>query len=151
MPEIKQIEPILDKKLASMGLNLYELKFIRAGKYSILRVFIDKEGGITVKDCEKASHEISTVLDVENFYNKKYTLEVSSPGIDRLLVSERDFKRVVGKNIRLRLKEADKKNKTVSGKLIACQDGCLTMVINNDNKQVPVSNILSGKIEITFK
>ncbi len=151
MPETKQIEPIIEKKLASMGLNLYELKFVKAGKYSILKVFIDKEGGIDVKDCEEASNEISILLDVENFYLKNYTLEVSSPGIDRLLVTEKDFKHVIGKNIKLRLKESDKKNKNIKGKLFACSNDCLTMIVSDKNIDIPFSNILSGKIEISFK
>jgi ribosome maturation factor RimP len=134
-----------------MGFDLYKLKFIKAGTHSILRIFIDKEEGITIKDCEEASHEISILLDVENFYNKKYTLEVSSPGIDRLLTTEKDFKRVIGKNIKLRLKEPDKKNSAVKGKLLECVDGSLTIDIQKEIKKVPVSNIVSGKTEITFK
>jgi ribosome maturation factor RimP len=145
------IESIVEEKLASLGYELYELKLIKAGSRSILRLFIDKEGGITVDDCEKASNEISVLLDVENFSQRPYTLEVSSPGIDRPLTTEKDFKRAIGNTIRLRLKESDGKSTTLHGNLIGCSNGNLTIETQKGIKTISISNIHGGKIEITFK
>ena len=105
---IESIKPVIEKKLTSMGLELYELKCIKAGSRLILRIFIDKDSSVTVDDCEKASHEISILLDVENFSQTPYTLEVSSPGIDRPLTTEKEFRRLVGNDIRVHFKEGGK-------------------------------------------
>lgn len=148
---IKQIEPLVEKKLAALGIELYELKYIKAGSRSILRIFIDKEGGITVSDCEKVSHEISVLLDVENFSQKPYALEVSSPGIDSPLTTEKEFKRVVGNNIKLRLKKSGGKNKTVYGKLTECSNGNLTVETQKGTEMISLSNVYNGKIELAFK
>ena len=136
MPIPEEVEVLIREKLSLMGFDLYELKFIKAGSHSILRIFIDHENGepISIKDCEETSHEISNILDEEDFYkDKRYTLEVSSPGIDRPLISEKDFKRVIGKNIRLRLKESSEKNNALKGKLIDCKDGNLNIETKKGN------------------
>jgi len=150
MRALERIEPIVEEKLAALGYELYELKYIQSGSRSILRVFVDTEQGITAKDCEKVSNEISVLLDVENFSKKKYTLEVSSPGIDRPLGSERDFKRAVGNTVRFRIKYSDGKIRTLKGKLIACTQGVCTVESGTETTEIPLKTILSGKIEITF-
>ena len=147
---IEGIKPLIEKKLASMGLELYELKCIRAGTRLIVRIYIDKEGSVTVGDCEKANFEISILLDVENFSQKPYTLEVSSPGIDRLLTTEKDFRRAVGNNVKLSLNDIEGKNKTVLGRLVTCSDGNVTIEMINGTQTIPLSDIKSGKIKIKF-
>lgn len=151
MRDLARIESVIEEKLATMGYELYELKDIRAGSRSILRLFVDNANGITVKECEKISHEISILLDVENFSQSPYTLEVSSPGIDRPLVTEKDFKRAVGNRIRFRLKGPEGKSSTLNGKLIDCANGVCTVETKKEKKEIPLSTIFSGKIEITFK
>ncbi len=149
--KIKRIEPLIEKKLSSMGLELYKLKVVKAGSRQILRLFIDNKNGVTIKDCERVSNEISVLLDVENFSQKPYTLEVSSPGIDRILTTEKDFKRVIGRKINLHLKESGEKSRKVQGRLIACSDGRLTVEMPKGIKMISISNIYSGKQEIAFK
>ncbi len=151
MSVVETIEPIIEKKLASMGYELFDIKFIRAGSRSILRLFIDKKGGITIDDCEQVSHDISMVLDVEDFSKAPYTLEVSSPGIDRPLTTEKDFIWAVGNTVRFRIKEAAGKNRTLKGKLLACTDGKCTLETDKGTSSIALSNIYSGKIEVTFK
>lgn len=151
MGAVEQIEPIIEKKLTSLGYELFDIKFIRAGSRSILRLFIDKKGGITVGDCEKVSHDISIMLDVENFSQAPYTLEVSSPGIDRPLTSEKDFIRAVGNTVRFRTKETEGKSRTLRGKLTACSDGICTVETTEGTTTIALSSIYSGKIEVAFK
>ncbi|MFP4417547.1 MAG: ribosome maturation factor RimP, partial [Chitinispirillaceae bacterium] len=79
MDKLDRIRPLIEKKVQSLGLELYEIKYIRGGR-SILRVYIDKESGVTIDDCELVSNELSMLLDVEEFSRSPYTLEVSSPG-----------------------------------------------------------------------
>ena len=145
---IESIKPVIEKKLTSMGLELYELKCIKAGSRLILRVFIDKDGSVSVDDCEKASHEISILLDVENFSQTPYTLEVSSPGIDRSLTTEKDFKRVLGNSVRVHFKDNEKKNRTVSGRVVTCSDGNVALETAKGLKTIPLPDITKGKIEI---
>ncbi len=151
MRALERIEPVVEEKLAAMGYELYDVKYIQSGSRSVLRIFVDNEQGITVKDCERISHEISVLLDVENFSHTPYTLEVSSPGIDRPLVTEKDFKRVIGKSVRFRIQHSDGKIKTLTGKLIACDNAICTVESGTETTEIPLKTVLSGKIEITFK
>ncbi|MBN1980228.1 MAG: ribosome maturation factor RimP [Chitinivibrionales bacterium] len=151
---MEHFESLISQKLEAMGYELYELKYIRAGSHSILRVFIDKEQGkqgITIADCEKVSTVLSVLLDVENFSTMPYTLEVSSPGIDRILHTEKDFRRVIGKTVRLRVDESLAiKGNTLSGILASCDNGTLTVQTKEDRIPIPLQNVMSGKVEITF-
>ena len=148
---IERVKPIIEEKLVSMGLELYELKCIKAGSRLIVKVYIDKDGSVTVDDCEKASNEISILLDVENVTQKPYTLEVSSPGIDRPLTTEKDFRRAVGNNVKLSLKRSEGKNKTVLGRLVTCSHGDLNIETVKGMQTISLSDVNSGKIEIKFK
>jgi ribosome maturation factor RimP len=152
MSTLKDMTPLIEEKLRFMQLYLYDLKFIRAGKKSILRIYIDRPGGVTIEDCEKASNAISILLDVENFSNSAYTLEVSSPGLDRELRREQDYKMVIGHVIRLTLNDpSDKPNQHV-GKLLACERDCVT--IETDDEQtvtIALSEVASGRIDVRFK
>jgi len=152
MNELEKIRPVIEKKMGTMSIELIDIQFIRAGTHSILRIYIDKNGGITIDDCEKVSNEVSILLDVEGFYNHPYTLEVSSPGLDRPLITEKDYKRVIGKTVKVTLKNtAMKKNTSIKGKLLECNDGILTLLVNDEKGNIPLSDIHKGKIEIEFK
>jgi ribosome maturation factor RimP len=150
MATIEEITPAIESLLRRTGIELYEIKYVRAGKRSILRVFIDKEAGVTIDDCENASKDISMLLDVENFSNQPYTLEVSSPGLDRPLRRERDYTRVIGQRVRLQVKEADGRQVTVDGTLTACGDGTAMLLINDAVRPIALESVVSGKVEITF-
>jgi ribosome maturation factor RimP len=92
------LAPILDRK----GYVLVDIEFKGAGRRQILRVFIDRrEGGISVYECARVSEELSLVLDVEDFISGPYILEVSSPGLDRVLKKDREINWAIGKNVRV--------------------------------------------------
>lgn len=150
MSVLDDIYPLIEQKLSQLDIELYDIKFIRAGSRSIFRVFIDKKTGITIDDCETASREISTLLDVENFSSTPYTLEVSSPGLDRPLKSERDFKRAVGENVILIVEIPKESIKTVKGRLVSCERGILTLENAEKTISIALSDTKNGKIEITF-
>ena len=146
----EKFEPVIREKLIAMGLELYELKYIMAGSRAILRVFIDKESPVTISDCETVSHELSILLDVENFSQMPYILEVSSPGIDRPLVTIKDFKRAAGNNIKLRIRKPEGGFDTIYGILLSCSEECLEIKTATATKMVPLADIDSGKIETKF-
>ena len=102
----EKIRALAEGFLPSMGLELAEGQFRREGHGWVLRLFIDREGGVTLEDCSMVSREISAYLDVEDLIEQAYHLEVSSPGLERPLHTLRDFKRFCGKDARVKLRES---------------------------------------------
>jgi len=152
MSDIEQITLIIDAKLKELGFELFELRFFRAGTRSILRVVIDSAEGVKIADCAFVSNELSILLDAENFsLDRPYNLEVSSPGIDRPLKTERDYKRVVGREVRVHLTQGIEGKKTLTGEVIACEDNKLKVKLEDKTVEIPLSDIYSGKEEIRFK
>jgi len=152
MSTLEQVRPLVESKVIELGFELFDLRFFGAAGRSVMRITIDSEKGISISDCELVSSEVGALLDEQNFFEgKHYTLEVSSPGIDRPLKTERDFKRVAGKNITLHLNEAVNGKKSVRGKVIECKEGCLKIEIDKNLTEIPVENIFSGKEEIRFR
>jgi len=156
MSTLEQIEPIIADKCSEMGFELFVARFFRAGSRSILRIFIDRphgvEGGVTIADCEQVSNVLSLLLDVENFMNgRSYTLEVSSPGIDRPLKTERDFRRIYGHTVAVYLCEAFNGKLSYTGTVQRCENGVLYLVCDGRTLEFPLSGIMSGKEEIRFK
>jgi len=151
MAMLDNIRPLVEARLASLGMELYDMVFHPAGRHSVLRIYIDKPAGVTIDDCETASTEISMLLDVENFMNSPYTLEVSSPGLDRPLMRPKDFRRAVGHSVVLDLRTPDGKLRQVRGTMEAYNDDTLTVETGGSPVVIPVSDVKSGKIEINFK
>jgi len=152
MASIEQIIPCIEEKVRSLGLTLFDVKFFRAGKRSILRVFVDTpDGGVTIDQCEEASHNISMILDVEEFSRQPYTLEVSSPGVDWPLKRCRDFLRVAGKVVSVRLREPFEETTSLKGCVHGCDEEAVTLLVDGEEKRVPLSIIENGKVAISFK
>ncbi len=103
--EIKELETkvmgIVEPVVNSLGIRLDYLEIIRMRGKLLLRIFIEKEGGVTIDDCESVSREVEAILDVEDPIPSSYVLEVSSPGLDRPLRGPKDFKRYIGKTARV--------------------------------------------------
>ena len=95
-----RIEEVIWPVLREHGLELVDLEWRPHGSRGVLRVFVDKPGGVGVADCERVSREVGDLLDVAGLMVQAYDLEVSSPGLDRLLRSEREFRWAVGKRVR---------------------------------------------------
>ncbi len=153
MQSVEQIKPVVKNKLEELGLELFELRLFNAGRHSILRVTIDSSAGVSIADCEKVSRELSLLLDVENFFSgKRYNLEVSSPGIDRPLTTERDFNRIAGKPVVLHTSTEIAGKKTVRGNVVNCRNDILTVEIESQKLlEIPLCEIHSGREEIRFK
>ena len=109
------------------GLELFHLEFKRSGYKWFLRVYLDREGGINLNDCEVVSKRLSAKLDLEDFIPYSYTLEVSSPGLDRPLLSERDYKKFKGKHVRIKTLEAIDGQRNFKGRLANYYDGIITL------------------------
>ena len=99
---LEQVRNIAERVAASSGLELVEVEFLGSGKARMLRIFIDKTGGVTHQDCENVSKEVSTILDMEDVVpGDSYLLEVSSPGLDRKLTKPADYERFTGSLIKV--------------------------------------------------
>ncbi len=152
MSSLEQIEPLIAEKCGEAGFELFEARFFRAGSRSILRVFIDGPKGVTIADCEQVSNTLSVLLDVENFLNgRPYTLEVSSPGIDRPLKIERDFRRAYGREITVYLREPCNGRLQYRGIVERCEQDVLYLACDGETLELPLDRIMSGKEEIRFK
>lgn len=117
------ITPILD----SMGFELVDVEFVKEGGAWYLRSYIDKEGGITINDCEAVSRLFNEKLDEEDFIEESYIMEVSSPGLGRPLKKEKDYRRSMGKELEIRTYKAIDREKEFYGTLRAYDDSSVTI------------------------
>ena len=117
------IQPILDR----MNFELVDVEYVKEGSLWYLRAYIDKEGGITVNDCEAVAREMNDLLDSEDFIPDSYIFEVSSPGLGRPLKKEKDFVRNMGKEIEIRTYRSIQGSKEFYGNLIAYNKEAITI------------------------
>ena len=138
------IEPVLEEK----GLELVDVEYKKEGPNWILRIFIDKEGGVTVADCQKVSHLTGDLIDVEETIKIPFNLEVSSPGLDRSLKREKDFLKFKGKRIRLHsLSPIDNKRK-FTGILADFKDQIIFIDLDGKPFEIPLSQVAKANLVI---
>jgi ribosome maturation factor RimP len=135
--DLDHVREIAQRVTASQGLELWDLEFHGGGKSRMLRIFIDKPEGVTHEDCEIVSREVGTILDVEDPIPGSYTLEVSSPGLDRKLRNVGDFERYTGSKIKLLTRDFVENQKHFEGRLKAVHEGSVTLEIGGGKKHEP--------------
>lgn len=118
----QQISGLIEPAVRALGYELVGVEYLAQGRNSLLRVYIDSEQGIGLDDCERVSHQVSGILDVEDPLRGHYSLEVSSPGLERPLFTPEHYRRVLGSRVRLRLGHAIEGRRKVSGVLEAVSD-----------------------------
>jgi len=149
----EQIRQILDPILLSMGLDLWDLEFQKQGPKWLLRVYIDREigGGVTLQDCETVSRDLSAALDVEDIIAHAYTLEVSSPGLDRTLSKPEHFIRFAGSAVKIKTYQAINDEKVFRGKLLGMADSVVTIELEAGTVlEIPMTNITKASLEVEF-
>ena len=144
MTDVRQI---IDPILRDAGFELVEIQLGASKRRSVVRVFIDSENGISIDDCARMSEEISVHLDAHDPIRGSYVLEVSSPGLDRPLTKERDFRRAVGKKLHVILKEPCLGKTDLVGQLLQSA-GELIVMKNGKGEQyeIPIDAIRQAKI-----
>ncbi len=120
--------PILDE----LGYELVDVEYVKGGNNWYLRIYIDKPGGVTIDDCQKASEQISDKLDEVDPIPHNYFLEVSSPGIDRPLKKDKDFERYKGRKVDVKLYKAVDGSKSFTGELIGLEDGNILIRVDGE-------------------
>ena len=145
-----KLTEMLEPGVEALGYELVGVEFVRAGKHSILRVFIDHENGITVDDCAEVSYQASAILDVEDPINTEYNLEISSPGMDRPLFKEKHYEQSLGEVVQVRLTVPMNDRRNFKGKLLSCENGMINVEVDGQQFQLAVANIEKGNVVPTF-
>ncbi len=136
--DLSRIRVIVEPILGALGFELVDLRFLTEHGRRILRLFVDREGGISVGDCQRVSREIETVLEVEGVVRERYDLEVSSPGLDRPLTKEEDFRRFIGRQAFLKTREAIEGRRHYKGVLKGLEEGNVVMEIDKKDYRIPL-------------
>ena len=144
------ITSIVEPVLRAMGLQLWGVEYISQGRHTLLRVFIDKAEGINVEDCAEASRQISSILDVEDPIASEYTLEVSSPGLERQLFTPEQYGKYTGSTLKMRLRENLAGRRNFSGVLKALANDEVVLVCGDDEFTFPFEQIEKANIVADF-
>ena len=150
-----QLTQLLQPTVEAMGYVLWGIELISPGKRSTLRLYIEADAGISVDDCAAVSHQVSGVLDVEDPISSGYTLEVSSPGVDRLLFSPEHYSPYAGEMIDVRLRLPVEGRRRYKGILLAANNETVVMVVDDQefelNKKQKPKNKLNNKLSVMFQ
>jgi ribosome maturation factor RimP len=147
--DVDRVREIAERVAASTGLEIVEVELRGGGKARMLRIFIDKPGGVTHEDCASLSREVGTILDVEDVIpGASYLLEVSSPGLDRKLIRPADYERFTGSRVKLTTRQPVNGSHHFEGRLESFQQGRLTLDMNAARKKPRPGSAAPQKLEI---
>lgn len=136
-----KIYELLEPVVTGLGYELVGIEHISQGRHSLLRIYIDVERGVTVDDCEKVSHQVSGVLDVEDPIKGAYHLEVSSPGLDRPLFTAEHFARFAGHKVKVQLRSPINGRRKFSGEIRGVGEGAVRIEIEEGEVSLPLDAI----------
>lgn len=148
---VDEIKTVIQPILSSMGLELVDIEHKQGAGRVLLRIFIDKEQGLTIQDCEDASVYLGRALDVEDVMATPYILEVSSPGLDRPLKKREDYDRATGKKVRIKLQNAISGQWVMVGRLAnVLPDGISFESSEGGCQEIPFENIRNARLEVEW-
>ena len=137
---VPHIEELLLPGAETLGLELVAVE-LSGGDTSIVRIYIDTPNGITVDDCARASRQFSAILDVEDPISNKYTLEVSSPGMDRPLAKPVHFKAVVGQDVKIKMATLVDGRRRFTGELVEATEEFAVVEVDGEQSELPYSDM----------
>jgi len=140
-----KVQNLLEPIIQNLGYELYDVLYIKEGKDYYLRIVIDKESGIDINDCEKVNDAINDILDEADYIKDQYFLEVSSPGVERLLRKEKHFEKQIGNKISVKLFKAIENQKEIVGILRSYNQEELIIEQENKEMRIEVKNIAIAK------
>jgi len=145
---VDQVRSMVDSILLNEGMELVDIEYRRESKGWILRLILDKEGGVTLDDCTRVSQEVGRNLDVEDFIQTPYTLEVSSPGLTRPLKNEKDFMKYCNRLIKLKTVDPVENRRQFKGELLDVSHGQIEIKVEGEVFQISLSNVAKANLEI---
>jgi ribosome maturation factor RimP len=137
----RRVEEIADALLKDEGLELVDLEYRREGRRWVLRLFIDKEGGVTVEDCATVSRELADILDAKDAIPEAYVLEVSSPGLNRRVRKRRDFFRFAGRKVEVRLAALQDGRRKIVGTILGVEGEAVVVAAPEATYTIALENI----------
>lgn len=147
---IQRVEGDLEPILEELQLVLVDVEYVKEGPNYYLRIYIDKEGGVTIQDCQVTSRAIEKVLDEKDFIEEAYHLEVSSPGLDRILKKDREFKYFSGRLVEVKLYKAKDGEKHYTGTLVGKTDETLYIDDEGTSLEFAMKDVAVVRLAITF-
>ncbi len=139
---------LADAIAAEQGMELVDVEYRREARGWVLRLYIDKEEGVTLEDCTRISREVGRTLDVEDFILNPYTLEVSSPGLDRPLRKEKDFLRFRDRLVRIKTVSPMDNRRQFRGRLLGLSGDRIQIEIEGRVIDIPLSNVAKANLEL---
>lgn len=140
------LQSLIEPVVVGMGYELWGVQFLPQQGHGVLRVYIDKAGGVDVDDCSRVSHQLSGVLDVEDPITVPYQLEVSSPGLDRPLFTPAQYQDHVGHQIKVRLHVPLDGRRNFKGELLRVDDGAVVLRQGDEQYRLPLDDIDSARV-----
>ncbi|MCV6610206.1 MAG: ribosome maturation factor RimP [Amphritea sp.] len=144
------LHELIEPSVVALGYQLWGIEMLSQGRHSMLRIYIDAEAGIDVEDCAKVSRQVSGILDVEDPISGEYTLEVSSPGMDRPLFTLEQYQAYIGHVVQLKLRMPFDGRRKFKGVLNGIEDEDIVLVVDQDEYLLPIDHIEKANIVPQF-
>lgn len=143
---LDSLRGLFEPVVTAMGYELVGVERVGASPAALIRLYIDSETGITLDDCEQVSKQISALLDVEDPIPGSYTLEVSSPGLDRPLFTPEHYQRFTGSTVKMSLIQPFAGRRRLTGKLLGIQDGSVIILVDSDEYRIPFDQVKKTRL-----
>ena len=141
-----QIEQLIEAPIESLGYEVVGVEYIKGRGESTLRIYIDADQGISIEDCERVSHQVSGILEVEDPISSAYHLEISSPGFDRPLFKAKDFERFAGSAVKLSMKLPVQGRRNFTGVLQGISDGDILVEVDGEVYALPMTKLAKARL-----
>ena len=143
---IEKLEPCV----LALGYELVDLEYNSSPLHGLLRIYIDSPDGVSLEDCEMVSHQVSGVLDVEDLIKGQYNLEISSPGLDRILRTVEHYQRFIGEQVLVQLKRPQDGQRKFKGLLVKAEGDEIVLRINDQDLTLTLANIMKTRLVPVF-
>jgi ribosome maturation factor RimP len=145
---VEQVRAMIHPIVLNEGMEVVDIEYRRESGGWILRLILDKEGGVTLDDCTRVSQEVGRSLDVEDILQTSYTLEVSSPGLTRPLKTEKDFMKYLHRLVKVKTVDPIQNRRQFKGKLLGVSENEVEIEVEREIFQIPLSNVAKANLEI---
>ena len=146
-----RVQDLVENTITELGYELYDVQYVKEGKDYYLRIYIDSKKGIDLEDCEKVSNEVSTILDKNDFIKEQYFLEISSPGIERILRKDKHLKDNIIEEVEFSLSKPINKQKSIVGVLKDFDADTIEIEVENNILKIDRKNISLIKIKYNWE